>query len=67
MDRQRLSPEFFQLIHHWDPNAVDDQYYVTSREFTKLHSHIREYLIRRLLWWTASVTVGTVCLAIYFG
>ena len=53
-----LSPEFFDLIHSWDPDAANDDYYVTSSDFIELHSQIRKFLIRRMIWWATSVCLG---------
>lgn len=58
LDADRLSPEFFELIHDWDPEAANDEYYVTSSDFIELHSQIRKFLIRRMIMWSASVLVG---------
>jgi hypothetical protein len=49
----RLSPEFFDLVHEWDPEAANDDYYVTSAGFTELHSDIEAQLLRGLLTWVA--------------
>lgn len=67
MNRERPSPEFFNLIYDWDPNATDDEYYATSEEFLELHSRIKDFLIQRLMWWTASVATAVVGLSIIFG
>ena len=53
-----LSPEFFDLIHDWDPDAANDNYYVTSSDFIELHSQLRKFLIRRMIWWATSVCLG---------
>lgn len=54
----QLSPEFYDLISDWDPEAANDNYYVTSADFIELHSGIKTFLIRRLVWWAISVCVG---------
>ena len=59
----QLSPEFFDLICDWDPDAVNDDYYVTSSDFIELHSGIKKFLIRRVVWWAVSVCLGMSILA----
>lgn len=54
----QLSPEFFDLISDWDPDAANDNYYVTSSDFIELHSQLRKFLIRRMIWWATSVCLG---------
>ena len=54
----QLSPKFFDLIGDWDPGAANDNYYVTSSDFIELHSQIKKFLIRRIIWWATSVCLG---------
>ena len=66
LPENQLSPEFFDLIFDWDPEAANDEYYVTSSNFIELHSEIKKFLLRRVLWWAISVCVGMSVLAIVF-
>ena len=62
----RLSPEFCDLIYEWDPEAANDDYYVTSSDFIQLHSQIKKDLIRGLLWWATIVCLAMSGLAFVF-
>ena len=62
----QLSPEFFDLICDWDPEAANDEYYVTSSDFIELHSQIKKFLIRRMIWWAMSVWLGMSALILVF-
>ena len=53
-----LTPEFYELISGADPDAANDDYYVTSPDFVQLHSKIKKDLIRGLLLWA-------VCLCLF--
>ena len=62
----QLCPEFLDLISDWDPDAANDNYYVTSSDFIELHSQIKRFLIRRIIWWATSVCLGmSVLLFLY--
>ena len=63
---EQLSPEFYDLIRGWDPEAENDEYYVTSSDFIELHTRIRRFLIRRLIWWATSVCLGMSVLFIIY-
>lgn len=54
----QLSPELLDVIRDWDPEAANDQHFVTSADFIEFQSRIRNFVIRRLLWWVASVGLG---------
>ena len=66
LHKEQLSSEFFDLIYDLDPEAANDDYYVTSSDFIELHSQIKKFLIRRLLWWATSVGVSMSVLAYVF-
>ena len=51
LQRNPLTPEFYELIFEADPEALNDDYYVTSRDFVQLHSKIKKDLIRGVSWW----------------
>lgn len=61
-----LSPEFFDLISDWDPDAANDDYYVTSADFIEIHDQLKTFLIRRMIWWAASVFGGMSLLFIIY-
>ena len=63
---EQLSPEFYDLIRDWDPEAANDEYYVTSSDFIELHSQIKRFLIRRMIWWATSVCLGMSALFIIY-
>ena len=65
-ERVAPSPEFFGLTYEWDPGAANDEYYVASSDFIALHSHIKRFLLRRMLWWAASVSCGMTLLFFFF-
>ena len=46
----RLTPEFFELIYDADPEAENDDYYVTSPDFVQLHSQIKKGLVQAWVW-----------------
>jgi len=50
-----LTPEFCELISEADPDAANDDFYVTSPEFVQLHSKIKKDVIRGLLLWAVSL------------
>jgi hypothetical protein len=63
LPENRLSENFFELIYALDPEAKNDDYYVTSADFIELHSWIKAYLVRRMIWWAVSVCLGMSALA----
>jgi hypothetical protein len=62
LQKTELTSEFFDLIYESDPEASNDNYYVTSADFVQLHSQIRSDLRRSLFWWAiglCGVLAGT--------
>lgn len=66
LQRNALTPEFYELISGADPDAANDDYYVTSPEFVQLHSKIKKDLIRGFLWWAASLCLFMAGLAFIY-
>ncbi len=64
--KHQLSPKFFDLIYDRDPEAANDDYYVTSSDFIELHSQIKRTLIRHVLWLATSVCLGMPVLVFVF-
>jgi hypothetical protein len=54
LSENRLSENFYELIYELDPEAKNDDYYVTSADFIELHSEMKAYLITRIIWWATS-------------
>mgnify|MGYP001549833488 CR=1 FL=1 len=46
-----LTPEFYYLISTADPDAANDDYYVTDPEFVQLHSKMKKDVFRGLMLW----------------
>ena len=66
LSKHQLSPEFFDLIYDWDPEAANDDYYVTSSDFIEIHSQLKRTLIRGVLLWATSVCLGMSALAFVY-
>ena len=66
LQKDQLSPEFFGLIHDWDPEASNDDYYVTSSDFIEIHSQLNRTLIRGVLFWATNVCLGMSALAFFY-
>jgi hypothetical protein len=52
-----LTPEFYELIYDVDPEAENDDYYVTSSDFIGLHTQIKKDLLRALRWWAFGICI----------
>ncbi len=63
-DDDRLSSEFFSLIYDLDPEAANDPYYVTSKDFVDLHARIKKRLIIGVLSWVGLVALFIAYLAV---
>ena len=57
-----LTPEFYELIYSADPEAANDDYYVTSEDFIHLHWQIKKDLIKGVSWWAIGVCATTAFL-----
>lgn len=63
LQKNALTPEFYELIFDADPNAVNDDYYVTSEDFLQLHFRIKKNLILGLIGWAAGLCLFMAGLA----
>ncbi len=66
LSKDQLCPEFFDLIYDWDPEASNDDYYVTSSDFIEIHDQLKRTLIRGVLLWATSVCLGMSALAFIY-
>ena len=60
-----LTPEFCHLVYDADPDASNDNYYVTSEDFLELHSKIRRDLLLGVVGWAVALLL-VVGAMIYF-
>ncbi len=63
LQRNTLTPAFYELISKADPDAANDDYYVTSPEFIQLHSKIKKDFIRGLSLWAVALCLFMASLA----
>ncbi len=61
-----LTPEFYYLISSADPDAANDDYYVTDPEFVQLHAKLKKGVIRGLLLWLVGHGVFIAALAFIY-
>ena len=66
VQQNALTPEFYYLISTADPDAANDDYYVTDPEFVELHSKMKKDVIRGLVLWLVGHCVFIAGLAFIY-